>query len=484
MDNLLESFLRVKKELSSMFTEQTVTEDYTAYSAEFASRAESIKGFFKKQENKILLDSDDISIKFSIDESNSIFDNDLFSLGKYLKNNQLITVSLTINKQILFELDSNELVFIERKSFEDQFHFQNKAFKTFFENVNFQSTVSLYLPIETKIKSDYINIYPIGYRKRERLKLSDKNVEYRNKIIKHREEFTRAEAWIPVPQIFNVITRIEEIDIIFKRNLFFCCLLHISNKYQENTFTLRGQKNIQLQWNNDYNSINPQILYSIFVFAYGESQVEDKLEIARNIFTIYLHDETINSLDNQLDKMKQTIERHFSMYVQEKIKTFFDDTKDAIDLAHKYALEARETADKIVSNINTTNIALITAVFSGAIVLSRGNYSFLVVALSLHILYLILSYMFNRHFAIKKKGDIEYIYDLTSDKFTSITEEEKKDIKEKYVTPSLDSIDKNIKKYFWLNVFLIAVMVVLIIGALSIQTEFIDKIVDFNFMNN
>lgn len=473
MSSLFEEFSSLLVELNGTFIKTSLEEQFDTLFVTYEGKAKNVVPFFAKEENQALLRGTDISFKFVIDGSSSFYDEDFIKTSRYIQNEQNILLTVSVNKQVSFPLNNNELLFFDMEAFLSHFKMDNDKFIKILKAVDYEKTIHIYLPIDQLFQNHFVKVIPISDFGNHHIKpLEDKQLQEITHIKETREELTRVEPWFPLPQIFSIETNQEMVNKQLHQNLFFVSLMHIANKYKENVFTIRGQKNLELIYDSTFSPKNASIIYSIFKFSFGKEQTQDKLEITRNIITIYLHQETISQFDEQLDKMKQTIERHFSMYVQDKIKKFFDDTKDAIDLAHKYALEAREAADKIATNISTSILALITAVFSGIVIMARGNFLFLVVALGLHILYFVLSYSFNRHFAVKKKKDIHYIYDLTSENFSNIAPDEKEEIKEKYVTPAIQSIETNLKKYTWLTVGLIVFMLALIAGTYFTQDLF------------
>lgn len=473
MNSLFEEFSTLFKVLNKTFAKISLEEQFDTLFVTYKGKAKDVIPFFAKEVNQLLLKEMGISFKFVIDGASTFYDEGFIQTSPYIQFEQEVVFTVSVNKQVSFPLNNNELLFFDMEAFLSHFKMDNEKFIKTLKAVDYEKTIHIYLPIDQLFQNHFVKVIPISDFGNYQIKLlEDKQLQEITHIKDTREELTRVESWFPLPQIFSIETNQERMNKQFHQNLFFVSLMHIANKYKEYVFTIRGQKNLELIYDSTFTPKNASIIYSIYKFSFGEEQTQDKLEITRNIITIYLHQETISQLDEQLDKMKQTIERHFSMYVQDKIKKFFDDTKDAIDLAHKYALEAREAADKITTNISTSILALITAVFSGIVIMARGNFLFLVVALGLHILYFVLSYSFNRHFAVKKKKDIHYIYDLTSENFSNIAPDEKEEIKEKYVTPAIQSIETNLKKYTWLTVGLSLFMLALIAGTYFTQDLF------------
>ncbi|TKI86649.1 hypothetical protein, partial [Bacillus mycoides] len=474
MNELIVRLISVFDELETKVDKQTWEEKIYRLTANFKGLAKDFTELFQNPLYVQLLAGTKISFEF-------IYDGPPirnYEYIEYIKDGLIpedseITLTISLNKENLLELSQNTLLFFKLDTFKEVLQFENPDFISFLKNYDNNKNIDIFLPIEETITNDLITIFPLRqFNGQVPSYIKEEWKEKIKRIKEDRDDLSRVAEFYPIPNMFKLQNNVHQIiNQVFNTNLFYLSLLHIANKTKEQTFIIRGQKNLEINWDTTFIPAHADILFQIFKFSFGQEQTEDKLEITRNIITIYLHEENLQALDLQLDKMKQTIERHFSLYVQDKIKKFFDDTKDAIELARKYALEAKEAADKIVGNINTAIIALITAVFSGIVIMSRGNYMFFIAALSLHILYFILSFGFNRHFALKKKDDILQIYDLTNDKFANISDEEKKEIKKEYVEPALKTIDTNLKKYGILSLTLITIMVLLMFGARTFSEQ-------------
>ncbi|MED3349007.1 hypothetical protein P4388_10235 [Bacillus thuringiensis] len=474
MNELIVRLISVFNELDTRVDKQTWEEKIYRLTANFKGLAKDFTELFQNPLYVQLLEGTKISFEF-------IYDGPPIRNYEYIEyieaglipEDSEITLTISLNKENLLELSQNTLLFFKLDTFKEVLQFENPDFISFLKKYDNNKNIDIFLPIEETITNDLITIFPLRqFNGQVPSYIKEEWKEKIKRIKEDRDDLSRVAEFYPIPNMFKLQNNVHQIiKQVFNTNLFYLSLLHIANKTKEQTFIIRGQKNLEINWDTTFIPAHADILFQIFKFSFGQEQTEDKLEITRNIITIYLHEENLQALDLQLDKMKQTIERHFSLYVQDKIKKFFDDTKDAIELARKYALEAKEAADKIVGNINTAIIALITAVFSGIVIMSRGNYMFFIAALSLHILYFILSFGFNRHFALKKKDDILQIYDLTNDKFANISDEEKKEIKKEYVEPALKTIDTNLKKYGILSLTLITIMVLLMFGARTFSEQ-------------
>ncbi|MFZ3590348.1 hypothetical protein ACOI1C_14110 [Bacillus sp. DJP31] len=381
-----------------------------------------------------------------------------------LSDEQEAEVSLSFNKETSLKLHSNTSLFFSLESFISEWNFSNTRMNSFFEGIDKSKQIFVYLPTEEKLGNPFLKIIPImDYHAEEPENLGQIQSDLINESIQIREEYTRISTSLPVPYYFETNQPIPSGNLLlnFQQNLFFLSLLHISNKYENETFIVRGQKSVEFIWDKNFQPQHADIIYSIFSFCYGKEQTQDKLEIGRNILTTYHNDDSLGKLDLQLEKVEKTINRHFSLYVNDKIKKFFDETKKAVDEAHKYAKETREAADKVVTNINTSIIGLITAVFFGIVIMARGNKWFLILALLLHMVYFGLTYLLNRHFAKKKQEEILDLFDQSIGYISNVSEEEETEIKHMYIEPASASIDGNLKIYKRITFSLIMLMLLI-----------------------
>jgi hypothetical protein len=460
--NLFLTFLNKIKEKAEI---QDWKEDYVNVQFSTKGNYNQLKNIFVAAGLLDELKENRINFKFILEGQGTFHNKEFFDYGRFLKEEDLLTLTVTLNKRKCFDVKENEILFLDQVSFCSKFHFFNSETVDFFENYNDKERVHIFLSNTTYIENPYLRIVPIE-------KFSNTNtsilptgiIQQIDEIKKEREDYTKTPERYPIPHMFNLSLSDPELNTIFKRNLFFICLYHISNKYNNETFLVRGQKNIELTWSHNISPKNVNILFKTVNFIYKiEKFVHDKLEITRNILSIYHHSSgSIEDIDEQLPIIYETIEQHFSIYVSNQVKDFFDNRKEAIEEAQKYAMNAREAADKIVTNINTAMISIITAIFSAAITMSRGNYYFLSIILILQIIYLLVTYNYNSHFAKKKKEDILNVYKLSSEQIPIVSSDERSKIKETFLTPAINHIDKNLGKYKTLTFSLISVSIVIL----------------------
>ncbi|MBM6617279.1 hypothetical protein [Bacillus suaedaesalsae] len=467
MKHLVVTFQNLVTDLDQVSSRLEWTESLHLVSVTYRDKVGSFIHVIKNPTYLAEINNTHISVEVKIG-TNILYDQqfiDKYEM-KILEDDQVAEVTISFNKEISLQLHSNVTLFFNIDSFLSEWSFNNLSMVTFFKNIDKEKQVFIYLPTDEKIENPFLKVIPFkDYNGFEPNALEQNQKDLIDDSIKIREEHTRISTSMPVPYYFyfesSKLKFPENLYLSFQQSLFFLSLLHISNKYENEVFIVRGQKSVEYNWQKDFKPNFADILYSIFNFCYGKEQAQDKLEIGRNILTTYHLDESIDKLDAQLDKIEKTINRHFSLYVNDKIKKFLDESKKAIDEAHKYAKETREAADKVVSNINTSIIGLITAVFSGIVIMARGNKWFLIVALLLHMFYFGLTYFLNRYFAKKKQKEILDVYDQSIGYISNVTEEEKVEIKQMYIDSASESIDNNLKIYKWLSNSLVVLMLLL-----------------------
>ncbi|WP_270619781.1 hypothetical protein [Paenibacillus macerans] len=471
MNELLKSFLSVLNE--SNLVEVSYTEDITIFNVSFKSQASEIA--------RIAVQYKDIFERPNI--SFEVFYESLMDYSSFLRLFEIgileneLELKLAINKKEYFSLSENVFLFFRLDSFLENCD----VFKEdFLRLVNMSKKVIFYLPTEKHYSSNFLDIIPLN-------ECSFQGAENQNAKIIHEctrvknihNENSNSELSI-VPDFFSIGKIEGSLKSWFDKNLFNSSLVFLSNKLikedQNFKVIIKGHKNIEIKFTPNHKVENAATLYKIYKFSIEEKHHNDKIEITRNIFTIYL--ETIDSTDN-LDKMllkiEKTISSHFSAYIQDSIKKFFNDRKDVIKEAHKHASDLKSETDKLLSYINTSLIGVITAIFSGAIGLSKGERWFLIVAFVLHLLLFLISYIFNRGFVEKRVDDILQLYKRYTANFVILANDELDEIESMYLTPAAKNIEFYLKLYKRVILCLIIFMVLLIYLGLQLPESFFTK---------
>ncbi|KMP38514.1 hypothetical protein TU52_00505 [Bacillus cereus] len=456
MRGFLEVFLELLKELKARGALNDWEEDYNNLSFTFQDNYGYFKKLFSSELYNKELKENRLSFKFCVEEEH-IFRDEEFYKYDFFDDEQATKVTVDLNKLVCFGVENNEILFLSKESFVKHFKITRKNCISFFEKINSRKYVYIYLPVDNTVENDYIKILPLTHfgMSSSISILQEEKYEELESVKKKREEYTRLGSSYPIPTVFDI--KVEDIEIlnVFNFNLFFTCLLHIANKFMGNRFLIRGQKNIELIYEDTSVFKHAKELHDIYCSTYKlEKFVQDKLEIVRNVISIYCKSEDdIRNLDMQLKKIEATAKRYFNAYISDEVKSFLKDTKEAIELAHKHAIGAHESADKIITNINTSIIAIVTAVFTAVVTMSKGDILFLIVALGLHGFYFCISYWYNSSFVTQKKKDILSLYEISSEKVSVISETEREEIKVSILNPAIQNIDNNLKKYKRLTIF-------------------------------
>ncbi|GAB6570578.1 hypothetical protein bcgnr5378_02780 [Bacillus cereus] len=453
MRNLFDVFLELLEKLKDRDILSDWEEDYQNLSFTVQDSYGYFKELFSDESYRAELNASRISFKFCIEEQ--IFRNGQFYEFDFFEKEQSTQLTIALNKAGGFNIGKNEVVFLSKDSFIKHFEITRRKCTSFFEKLDFGKYIHIYLPIDKIFGNNYMKILPLKeFGKSPVEDLDEKIYENVKSVQKKREEYTRLGEFYPIPTVFDI--RIEDTELLrlFDFNLFFTCLLHIANKFTERKFLIRGQKNVELSYETTSVFKHAKELHNIYCFTYKlEKFVQDKLEIVRNVISLYCQSEDdLRALDIQLTKIEATANRYFNAYISDEVKSFLKDTKEAIELAHKHAIGAHESADKIMTNINTAIIAIVTAVFTAVVTMSKGDILFLIVALGLHAFYFCISYWYNKSFVIQKKKDILNMYEISSEKVPVVSEEEREEIKDSILKPAIQNIDNNLKKYKTLTI--------------------------------
>ncbi|MBT2734600.1 DUF5011 domain-containing protein [Bacillus sp. ISL-7] len=423
------------------------TIEVSTYNLKTAYR--KFKDILNKDNFENYLEDDDVTFEFNID-GNRFYDKEFREYG-FLEDEE-VNISLLINKKDFYDLNSNEILFFDLKNFSDCFNFYYAEFRKFLDEYDENKYINIYLPISEHYENNFLKILPYNIKiaANENI-LDDIKVEVKRiKIV--RGDYSRIEEWYPNPDFFNFYSNTIKEDIIkttLDKNLFYLCLIHVCNKEKDKKFIIRGNKSIEIEWTNDFVPQNTKAFLKMIKFIYKlEKFVYDKLEITRNVFSTYYYPSSkLQDLDNQLINIEQTVERHFNLYISDKVKDYFSNTKNAIEEARKFASSASDASDKVVNSINIAMIGMVTSIFSGVVALSKGDLIFLVIAMGLHIIYFWVSFKYNRSFALKKIMQIYRSFYRSINRIPSVSKEEWKEIQIDFLQPSIKEIKINLRKY-------------------------------------
>ncbi|MFB9280099.1 hypothetical protein [Cohnella cellulosilytica] len=474
MNQLLKDILAMTKQYSNNAVKVSSIEDVDIAVFTFSSTLE--KFFELSAPSKNLFENLFVSLEVNYEEDLFEYEQVYDFQEKHILNlTKEIKFKISINKRLRFNLDENVFIFFTLDSFIKSFDTVNF---NFFKRINEQKTVVVHIPIDTESNNEYLLLKPLeSFTIHNASDLSDPIKEEGARLIKIREETSRLLTAVPIPHFFYFQNIDEELKMWHESNLFYSSFLHLSNKIVDRKITIRGHKNTEIELENNFFPVNASILYSIFKFSYEEKHYSDKIEISRNILTLYLNsNETVKKIDELLPKIYKTITSHFSAYIKDSIKKFFSERKDVIKEAHKFASDLRGEADKLQTYINTSLIGIITAVFSGALGLSRGERWFLLVAFAFHCIYFAISYFINGNYVRKKSDDIIKLYDDYTAEFVVLDDNDVADIKKTYIEPSMEGIEHYLRRYRNITIWLVTFMLVLILTGLFLPDNYFSAV--------
>ncbi|MVQ37267.1 hypothetical protein GON05_21855 [Paenibacillus sp. MAH-34] len=416
-----------------------------------------------------------ISFEVNCEGKNLGFEN-FNRVSDFLDADGKAQLTLAINKKQHFQLDENTFIFFKRESFFKNFDVLNK---NFIKNINFQKTIHFHLPVDKEYSNSYVKLYPIEngmiYYAAD---LDDNSISEQERLIKIRDDTSRATRPFFVPNFYEFPKISEDFKQWFDKNLFKASLIYLSNKISnDNKVIIRGHKNTEIDFSTDHCVKHAEIIYKkIFQFAYEEKHYNDKIEIARNILTIYLStSDSTEKLDELMPKIEKTISSHFTAYIQDSIKKFFTDRKDVVKETHKYATDLKGESDKLLTYINTSLIGVVTAVFSGALGLSKGDRLFLIVAFSLHAIVFAVSYFYNKNYVKERIEEIERVYGEYTKEFVVVAEKDLLEIKNIYINPAVQNVEKYIRRYRNLITILVLLMLAAAVTSYFLSSSFFNN---------
>ncbi|NRF89827.1 hypothetical protein HQN89_02080 [Paenibacillus frigoriresistens] len=475
MNSFINTFIEIVNRFSESTLPRVSEETLELYKITFQAPYETIRTLIEDYKSAAF-DNSLVSLTFQDQSQHMLYDN-FIRVAPLLykgKDDHLISIEMTINKKKAFGLTLNEFVFIEMDSFKSNFNFNNEKL---YSKIIKQELVRVYLPIDVEIRNEYLLLNPLlTSNNRTNFDLSKEAAAEFERILKIRDDSCRLSSDMFIPELFLINGPDNDLKLWFDKNLLGISLCHIGNKLMEdNIVVLRGSKNIEIDLCDDFIANNAKCIYDIFKFSYEEKHNTDKIEISRNVITIYLNtSEGAKKLNELAPTIEKTIRSHFAAYIDNSIKKFFNDRKDVIKEAHKFASDIKGGSDKLMTYINASLIGIVTAIFAGSLGLSKGERWFLLLAFGLHVIAFLGTYLANSKFVRKRLEDIEKIYDEYTSKFVVLAEEELEDIKRIYIEPSIKNVKGYLKTYRRVTIGVTIFMIILIGIGLYLPNTFFD----------
>lgn len=236
--------------------------------------------------------------------------------------------------------------------------------------------------------------------------------------------------------------------------------------------TLNGYKTHAFMLDfNDMRYENLIVYYDIYKWVYNDKNIGEKIELARNIISLYLNNKETLVID---DSIIQAIKSNYNIYLKDNIEKYFEIKSHAVEEILKMTDEIRETAsnitDNIINNLKVVGTFIITVTIMNSLSDKKLDniftkdislLSFGLVILS--VIYLIYSI---RDTYDKRKNIIIKYYRL---KFSYNDILVKKDIetifkKDMLIRKDIKKLDKRIERYknLWIVLILVFLFIVII----------------------
>lgn len=322
----------------------------------------------------------------------------------------------------------------------------------------------IFLPLKQQFQNDYIYFVPISdidnyYIDNELLIINQSSI---NKIKIIEEIFD--DRVNPLTYYFKNRINDELLMNALNYKFLISVLQLLSNKVTNNGFVFKGYHHLEIGKSHYFKVLNPDKVLELLLFNMDEDKYNDKIEITRSVVTIYLSDEdNVEKFDRLLPKIIETIEIHFKAYINKQLDQFFDRRKEIVEEAHKAASTSREQTDKVISSINVTLIALITASLTSVFAYNRGDKFLFVIAIASHLIYFIISSIINYYSSKHKRNEIEVQFSNYCDEFAIIEQEQIDNIKDKYLLSSLNRLNGTLKLFKIITLLIIVLVFISLI---------------------
>ncbi|MBY3619549.1 hypothetical protein HGO21_08330 [Acinetobacter sp. CUI P1] len=462
---LIQKFITLSEQLKLNMTEVAWTENLDTVKIEYTGTVSNCINIFKDpifaneftSSPRIFLLEVDMALGFMFYEE-FIESYDL----NIIPDSTIASVKVTFQKKLCLNIPLNTVLFFRLESFIENFNYSTVSWDKFFKEVDCDYFVKWYLPVTNESSNVFLKVIPLLSYTTNIEPLNFQSSELIKKTREIQRENTRtSDNYWPISLFFNNLTTSDnKLNEYIATNFYFSSLVYIANKHEGINFMFRGQKNAILTWDATFQPIDLSYIKKLYEFAYKDTHTEDRFEIMQNVISLYLSSgQPIVDFNSQLQNMVETIERHFTLYVNDKINHYFGQTKALLEESQKYAVQAKDEADKIVSNINQTSIGIITALITGILSIINQSMKLLIVSIIIHIIFFSLTTIINSLYSITKKKSIEDGYEHYSSNYSNLSVNEKNDLKNAYVVPGLNLIRSYMQRYLWISGSIILLLV-------------------------
>lgn len=276
----------------------------------------------------------------------------------------------------------------------------------------------------------------------------------------------------------NGINQNNKLVQLIKTEYYYSMLNCLSDKLEDNSYVIRGEKNITLLNDKGFTTENYQTLIDVYLFLISQKKYTEKYIIIKKVITLYMNDkDNITVFDDKLRNIWKTINHYYNHYIEDNIKEFFKTKDQLLKEAMSASKVIYEQTDK-VSNSVVASILSILIIIVTTIIRSLTNINTLYLLMSL-----VVFSTFSIVFYLITKNSSEKRYELTKDQFdhfineiSLIPNDEVKKIKKIYLLNPYEELKNSIGRLFWSLLVFNLVFLVSFIIYVFIKYNVISKI--------
>jgi hypothetical protein len=363
---------------------------------------------------------------------------------------EIDSITLDIQKDVSFDkIENLDLIFFEQKAVVESlknYRYSNREYKLnigVINIINFETEILNF----TNVSNELIN-EPI------RLKKLDPGItEHLYFYLSNNKKSNQSMIYNPYSFIIKDNYETEkEIPLIkiIKDEFYYTMLDCLSDKLEDDSYVIRGEKNITLSKDNCFSTNNYSTLIDVFLFLISQKKYTEKYIIIKKVITLYMNDkDSISTFDFKLSNIWKTINHYYNHYIEDNIKEFFK-TKDQL---LKEAMSASKVIYEQTDKVSNSIVASILSVL--IIIVSTIFRSLTVINLAFVIIFLVIFLVFSVVFYSVTKKSAEKRYELTKAQFdhfineiSLIPQDEVKKIREIYLLNPYQELKKSINRLY------------------------------------
>lgn len=388
--------------------------------------------------------------------------NDLKDIDTGIFNlKSVVILVIELDKKSLFscKFDHGCICFLELEGFESYLETfeQDRIFNTA------RLKQDIYLPIEREYENQYIRLLPIKQLKgtRELSYISEESIEkvkITSKIF-FKNIVSRENIMNPYVFYFEDLEN-ETLSAIFNHLLFISITHYLCNYHHDNQFIFNGKKEVTIGTAQKFTTQNIHKYFDIFRFVYDEDKFIDKATIARNVFTVYLNEQSdLKEIDDRLEIIHNAVYAHFEAYATKKIDKYISNRKEIEKEAFKAATDLRNEADKMIQSISTTLLGLVTTGLVSIIAYTKGEKWIFLVAIAFFIFYVVINAIVSSWNYWNRGEEIKEQLDVYLKEIPSLTDKDINDIKDRHLSKPIKKLNIAIKIYIGASILIVVLLI-------------------------